>query len=34
LADEVTFERGQGDTYSEDHELEGEQVTISVRKLD
>ena len=34
LADEIAFEGGQGDTYSEDHELEGERVTISVRKSD
>ncbi len=32
LADKVVFENGQCDSYSEEHGLEGEQVTISVKK--
>ena len=32
LADKVVFENGQHYSYSEEHELEGEQVTISVKK--
>jgi len=34
LASEVIFGEGLNDSYSESYELEGEQVTISVRKSD